>query len=99
MIEEFKLCARCKGFYVGCALFGILLGIKNTIYMDFLRTVGAYPYFVVMFLVLISVPVHGSLRRLKVIESSTIVLHFVGFVFSTSLFLIGNYIVYLLYGM
>lgn len=98
MADEYNFCARCKGFYVGAALFGILLAIKNTIYMDFLKAIGPFPYFIVMFLVLISVPVHGALKRLQVIKSSTLVLHIIGFIFSASLFLVGNYIIYLLYG-
>lgn len=99
MFEEFNVCARCKGFYVGFALFGVMLAIRTTVYMDFLRTIGPYAYLVIMLLVLVSVPIHGSLRRLEVIEGRTLVLHVVGFIFGSSLYLVGNYIVYLLYGL
>jgi hypothetical protein len=98
MVDEYKLCARCVGFYVGFALFTVLLAMKTTIYMDFLRTVGVFPYFVVMLLILLSVPLHGALRRLSIIKSNAFMLHVIGFAFSVSIFLVGNFIIYLLYG-
>ena len=98
MVEEFTICARCRGFYAGFAFFGILLAIKNHIYLDLLNVIGLYPYFILMFLVLISVPVHGALRRLSLIQSNRVVLHLVGFVFGSSIYLIGSYVIYVLYG-
>ena len=77
--------------------FGTLVAIRNGIYMDLLRLIGAYPYFVVTFLVIVSVPIHGSLRRLKIIKSARF-LHLIGFIFSSSIYLLANLLIFLLYG-
>jgi len=95
--EEFKLCARCKGFLVGTGLFWVMITVRNTIFVDLLKLIGLYPYLVVTFLALVSVPIHGALRRTKKIESNRL-LQIVGLFFSSSLFLVGNLLVFLLYG-
>lgn len=97
MAEAFEICARCKGFYVGVAFFGVLLAIKSSIYMDLLKAIGSYPYTVLMCLILLTVPIHGALRRVGVIQSNRF-LHIVGFIFGSSIYIIGNFIVYLIYG-
>ena len=97
LVEEFNICARCRGFYIGLSFFGALLAIRNQIYMDLLKLIGAYPYFVITFLVIVSVPVHGSLRRLKIIKSGRF-LQVIGFIFSSSIYLLANFLIFLLYG-
>jgi len=97
LLHEFKLCARCKAFYIGLTLFGIMIAVRNTLFMDLLNTIGAYPYVVITFVILVSVPIHGALRRLEIISSDKW-LHLVGFVFSSCLYLFGNFLVFALYG-
>lgn len=97
MVEEFQICARCKGFYVGVAFFGVLLAIKSSIYMDLLKAIGPYPYAVLMCLILLSVPFHGALRRVEIIQSNRF-LHIVGLIFGSSIYMVGNFVVYLFYG-
>lgn len=97
MIDEFKLCKRCTGLYIGITFFGALLAIRNYIYVDLLRYIGFYPYTVLMFLVLFSVPFHGALRRLKFIRSHQL-LHLAGFIFGCSPYLFASWLVFLIYG-
>jgi len=97
MWEEFAICGRCKGFYVGFAFFGAMIATKNTIYIDLLKMIDAYPYLVIIFFVVAIVPIHGALRRLGIIKSKRF-LHVTGFIFSSSIYLIGSFIVFLLYG-
>ncbi len=97
MVEEYRLCGRCVGFYVGLAFFGALLAIRSYAYVDLLRYIGVYPYSVLMFLILFSVPVHGALRRLRIVTSDSF-LHAVGFAFGSSVYLIASWIIYLIYG-
>lgn len=96
MIEEFKFCGRCLGFYTGAAFFGILMAIKNMIYVDLLNLLGPYPYLVLLFVTLLSVPIHGALRRLKLIHNNRYV-HVVGFIFSSSIYLIASFVIFMLY--
>ena len=97
MLTEFKLCGRCIGFYAGLTLFGALVTIKNALFIDLLKMIGPYPYLVVTFLVITSVPIHGTLRRLKIVKSKRLV-HLVGFLFSSSIFLVGSALISILYG-
>lgn len=97
MIEEYKLCSRCKGFYVGLAFFGTLIAIRNYIYVELLKTIGFYPYTVLMFLVMLSVPIHGALRRLKITQTTRL-LNATGFLFGSSLYLIASWTIHIVYG-
>jgi hypothetical protein len=97
IIEEFSFCPRCRGFQIGLFLFGVFLAIKNTVYLDLLRMMGVYPYTVLLFIAIVSVPIHGALRRLQIITSENL-LHVIGFLFSSTIYLSGNLIVYLVYG-
>lgn len=97
MIDEFKLCKRCIWLYIGLALFGALIAVRNYIYIDLLRYFGFYPYTVLMFLVLFSVPLHGALRRLKIIHRERL-LSIVGFIFGSSPYLVASWLIFLIYG-
>jgi hypothetical protein len=97
MTEEFNLCARYKGFYAGFAFFGALIAIRNYIYVELLRTIGFYPYTVLTFIVILTVPIHGTLRRLKITQTTKL-LNITGFIFGSSLYLIASWIIYIIYG-
>jgi len=96
LLHEFTLCARCKGFYLGFALFTALVATRNSLFMDFLNVVGIFPYTMILVLLLLTVPIHGAARRLRLVDG-TILLHVVGFLFSISLYQIAGLIVTLLY--
>ena len=69
----------------------------DSVFLDLFRMIGPYPYLVITFLVMATVPIHGALRRLNTIESRNL-LHLVGFIFSSSIFLFGNLLIVVLYG-
>jgi hypothetical protein len=96
ILEEYIVCARCRGFYIGFALFGIMIAVRNYIFVDLFRIIGSYPYLVITFIVMASVPIHGSLRRLGIVRSDRL-LQFVGFVFSSSIYLFASLLIALMY--
>jgi hypothetical protein len=96
LLREFSLCARCKGFYIGLAFFTALVATRNTLFIDFLKLVGIFPYVVILIILLLTVPIHGAARRLQLLDG-TALLHVAGFLFSITLYQIAGLIIALFY--
>jgi len=98
LLYDFTLCARCKGFYLGFALFTALVATRNSLFIDFLNAVGIFPYTMILIILLLTVPIHGAARRLQLLDG-TVLLHVVGFLFSITLYQIAGLIIALFYPM
>jgi uncharacterized membrane protein len=96
LLHEFTLCARCKGFYLGLAFFTALVATRNSLFIDFLKAVGIFPYCVILTILLLTVPIHGAARRLQLLDGAAL-LHLVGFLFSITLYQIAGLVVALFY--
>jgi hypothetical protein len=96
LLHEFTLCARCKGFYLGLAFFTALVATRNSLFIDFLNAIGIFPYTIILVILLLTVPIHGTARRLKLINGKAL-LHIVGFLFSMTLYLIAGLIIVFFY--
>jgi len=96
LLSEYRVCARCIGFYVGGGLFGLLFTGDSHIFIALLDTIMLAPYLLVLVLTALSVPIHGGLRRLNVIKADGL-LHITGFAFSLSPFLFASLILYLIH--
>jgi hypothetical protein len=98
LLNEFTICARCKGFYLGFAFLTALVATRNSLFTDFLNTVGIFPYTVILVFLLLTVPIHGACRRLQLFDGK-VLLHAVGFLFSITLYQIAGLIIAFLYPM
>jgi len=94
--KEFILCFRCLGFYIGTLFWGILTNMDYRMWVDFLELVSMVPYIALLIAVILTVPIHGAWLRSHPSENrkQNILRSIVGFVFSTSLWLICGIIIY-----
>lgn len=91
LVGELSLCPRCKGFYVGLIVFGVLMALRRTLFSDLFRYIGFPAYVTLIALVLLVVLSHVTLRRMKHIDGQSL-LNITGFLFSMVIFMIGSLI-------
>lgn len=83
------LCSRCKGFYAGMIFFGVLLLVRSTLFVDFLRYSGFIAYLIVVTFVLLLLLVHVILRRVEIIDGQFL-LRITGFLFAMAIYMIAT---------
>jgi hypothetical protein len=97
--QEFYFCIRCIGFYAGAIFWGAITTIKISFWNDLLIHIGLTYYFIILIIVVLSVPIHAARTRKRVSKTKRddILRSLTGFIFSLSWFLIAGLIICFLY--
>lgn len=96
--REFILCSRCLGFYFGTIFWGVLTSMNHLIWVNLLKSIGTIWFVLLLAAVISTVPIHGAWLRIHPSRNriQNVSRSIIGFIFSSSIWLVAGLIIYYL---